>query len=83
MCLRLFKFIARRFSKSPFISKKEFGATYVPSVSGFSDVAEFALPYFAEQKRPLTFAIGCIVKKSGIVGSEIKIRIIRTWTQLG
>jgi chloramphenicol O-acetyltransferase len=70
----LFILIARYFSKDPFRVKKGFGTTYVSSVSGFSDVSGFVIPYFAGQNRPLAFAIGNIVRKPGVVGPEIKIR---------
>ncbi|MHC1775468.1 MAG: 2-oxo acid dehydrogenase subunit E2 [Lentimicrobium sp.] len=70
----LFKIIARQFSKNPFMLKKGFGTTYVSSVSGFSNVSGYILPYFAGQYRPLAFAIGNTVRKPGIAGNEIKIR---------
>jgi chloramphenicol O-acetyltransferase len=70
----LFKTLIKHFSKSPFFTKKGFGTTYVSSVSGFSDIQGFVIPYFAGSNRPLAFAIGNVVKKPGIVGSEIKIR---------
>ena len=70
----LFKLMAKIFSKNPFLVKKRFGTTYVSSVSGFSDVSGFIIPYFAGQSRPLAFAIGSLTKKPGVIGSEIKIR---------
>lgn len=70
----LIKFIIRQFSKNPFKLKKRFGTTYVTSVSGFTDVSGFIIPYFGGQNRPLAFAIGNIVKKPGVINSEIKIR---------
>lgn len=70
----LFKFIVRQISKKPLIVKKRFGTTYVTCVSGFSDVPGFAIPYVAGQTRPLAFAIGSLMKKPGVKGSEIKIR---------
>jgi chloramphenicol O-acetyltransferase len=71
---RLFKMLIKHFSKNPFLTKKGFGTTYVSSVSGFSDIPGFVIPYFAGSNRPLAFAIGNVVKKPGIVGSEIKVR---------
>ena len=44
------------------------------SVSGFTDFSGFIIPFFPGQNRPLAFAIGNIVKKPGVIGSEIKIR---------
>jgi chloramphenicol O-acetyltransferase len=71
----LFKFIAKQYSKKPFMIKKRFGTTYVSSVSGFSKVSGFVIPYFAGGKtRPVAFAIGSLVKKPGVIGQEIKIR---------
>jgi chloramphenicol O-acetyltransferase len=70
----LFKFIIRQFSKKPLKIKKRFGTTYVTSVSGFTDASGFVIPYFEGQNRPLAFAIGSIVKKPGVINSEIKIR---------
>jgi chloramphenicol O-acetyltransferase len=70
----LFRLIAKQGSKNPFFTKKGFGTTYVSSVSGLSDVSGFSIPYFAGQNRPLAFAIGNVVKKPGVVGTEIKIR---------
>jgi hypothetical protein len=66
--------IIRQYSKNPFKIKKRFGTTYVTSVSGFTDVSGFAVPFFEGQNRPLAFAIGNLVKKPGVVNSEIKIR---------
>lgn len=70
----LFQFIIRRFANDPLKIKQRFGTTYVASVSGFSDASGFIIPYFEGQNRPLAFAIGTIVKKPGVVGSEIRIR---------
>jgi pyruvate/2-oxoglutarate dehydrogenase complex dihydrolipoamide acyltransferase (E2) component len=70
----LFKYITKYYSKKPFELKKRFGTTYVTSVSGFSDVSGFVIPFIAGKTRPLAFTIGSIVKKPGIVGSEIRIR---------
>ena len=68
------KFVFRRFSNKPFKIKQRFGTTYVASVSGFTDVSGFAIPYIEGGNRPLSFAIGSIVKKPGVINSEIKIR---------
>ena len=68
------KFVFRHFSKNPFKIKQRFGTTYVTSVSGFTDVSGFAIPYFEGGNRPLAFAIGGIVNKPGVINSEIKIR---------
>jgi pyruvate/2-oxoglutarate dehydrogenase complex dihydrolipoamide acyltransferase (E2) component len=70
----LFKFITRYYSKKPLELKKRFGTTYITSVSGFSDVSGFVIPFIAGKTRPVAFTIGSIVKKPGIVGSEIRIR---------
>lgn len=70
----LFKFITRYFSKKPLMLKKRFGTTYVTSVSGFSTASGFIIPFIAGQTRPLSFTIGNIVRKPGVVNSEIKIR---------
>jgi chloramphenicol O-acetyltransferase len=70
----LSKFITNQFAKNPFRVKKGFGTTYVSSVSGFTDFSGFIIPFFPGQTRPLAFAIGNIVKKPGVVGSEIRIR---------
>jgi pyruvate/2-oxoglutarate dehydrogenase complex dihydrolipoamide acyltransferase (E2) component len=70
----LFKSITRYYSNKPLAMKKRFGTTYVTSVSGFSDVSGFVVPFIAGNTRPLAFTIGSIVKKPGIVGSEIRIR---------
>jgi pyruvate/2-oxoglutarate dehydrogenase complex dihydrolipoamide acyltransferase (E2) component len=64
----------RQISKKPLTLKKRFGTTYVTSVGGFSDANGFIIPYIAGQTRPLAFAIGNIVKKTCVFGSEIKIR---------
>ena len=58
----------------PIKIKQRFGTTYVTSVSGFSDVSGFAIPYIEGGNRPLSFAIGSIVKKPGVINSEIEIR---------
>ena len=68
------KFVFRRFSKNPFKIKQRFGTTYVTSISGFTDVSGFAIPYIEGGNRPISFAIGSIVRKPGVVNSEIKIR---------
>jgi len=68
------KFIFRRFSNKPLKIKQRFGTTYVASVSGFTDVSGFAIPYIEGGNRPLSFAVGSIVKKPGVINSEIKIR---------
>jgi pyruvate/2-oxoglutarate dehydrogenase complex dihydrolipoamide acyltransferase (E2) component len=68
------KFVFRHFSKNPFKIKQRFGTTYVTSVSGFTDVSGFAIPYIEGGNRPISFAIGSTVKKPGVVNSEIKIR---------
>lgn len=68
------KFVFRRFSKNAFKIKQRFGTTYVTSVSGFADVSGFAIPYIEGGNRPISFAIGSIVKKPGVINSEIKIR---------
>jgi hypothetical protein len=68
------KIIFRHFENKPFKIKQRFGTTYVTSVSGFSDVSGFAIPYIEGGNRPLALAIGSIVKKPGVVKSEIKIR---------
>lgn len=68
------KFVFRRFSNNPFKIKQRFGTTYVTSVSGFTDVSGFAIPYIEGGNRPISFAIGSIVKKPGVINSEIKIR---------
>ena len=68
-----FRFVFRRFSNMPFKIKQRFGTTYVTSVSGFTDVSGFAIPYIEGGNRPLSFAIGSIVKKPGVLNSEIKI----------
>ena len=68
------KFVFRRFSNKPFKIKQRFGTTYVASVSGFTDVSGFAIPYIEGGNRPLSFAIGSIAKKPGVINSEIKIR---------
>lgn len=70
----LIKFMIRQFSKNPYKIKERFGTTYVTSVSGFTDASGFVVPFFEGQNRPLAFAIGNIVKKPGIIASEIKIR---------
>ena len=70
----LFKFITKQYAKNPFLVKEGFGTTYVSSVSGFTDFSGFIIPFFPGQNRPLAFAIGNIVKKPGVIGSEIKIR---------
>jgi chloramphenicol O-acetyltransferase len=70
----LFKGLVKYFARNPFFTKKGFGTTYVSSVSGFSDIPGFVIPYFAGSNRPLAFAIGNVVKKPGIVNSEIKVR---------
>lgn len=70
----LFKIISRQISKNTSMTKKHFGTTYVTSVSGFTNVSGFAVPFIAGQTRPLAFSIGSIVKKPGIINSEIKIR---------
>jgi len=57
------KIVFRRFSNMPFKIKQRFGTTYVTSVSGFTDVSGFAIPYIEGGNRPLSFAIGSIVKK--------------------
>jgi pyruvate/2-oxoglutarate dehydrogenase complex dihydrolipoamide acyltransferase (E2) component len=62
------------FAKNPHLTKERFGTTYVSSISGFSNFSGFMIPYFAGKTRPLAFAIGNVVKKPGVVGSEIKIR---------
>jgi chloramphenicol O-acetyltransferase len=49
----LIKFFIRQFSKNPFKIKERFGTTYVTSVSGFSDISGFIIPYFEGQNRPL------------------------------
>jgi pyruvate/2-oxoglutarate dehydrogenase complex dihydrolipoamide acyltransferase (E2) component len=68
------KIIFRRFSNKPFKIKQRFGTTYVTSVSGFTDVSGFAIPYIEGGNRPLSFAISNIVKKPGVINSEVKIR---------
>jgi pyruvate/2-oxoglutarate dehydrogenase complex dihydrolipoamide acyltransferase (E2) component len=68
------KIIFRNFEKKPFKIKQRFGTTYVTSVSGFTDVSGFSIPYIEGGNRPLAFAIGSTVKKPGAVKSEIKIR---------
>ena len=68
------KLVFRRFSNMPFKIKQRFGTTYVASVSGFTDVSGFAIPYIEGGNRPLAFAIGSVVKKPGVINSEIKIR---------
>lgn len=68
------KILFRYYSTKPFFIKQRFGTTYVTSVSGFSDVSGFAIPYFEGGNRPLAFAIGSTFKKPGVVKSEIKIR---------
>ncbi|RPI19181.1 MAG: hypothetical protein EHM58_02370 [Ignavibacteriae bacterium] len=71
----LFKLITKYLSGKPFFLKKRFGTTYVSSVSGFSKVSGFVIPFFAGGKtRPLAFAIGNLMKKPGVVGSDICIR---------
>lgn len=70
----LIKFMVRRFYKNPFKIKEMFGTTYVTSVSGFSDVPGYVMPFFEGQHRPMAFAIGNIGKKPAVVGSEIHIR---------
>jgi len=69
------KLVFRRFSNMPFKIKQRFGTTYVASVSGFTDVSGFAIPYIEGGNRPLAFAIGSVVKKPGVINSEIKIRV--------
>jgi pyruvate/2-oxoglutarate dehydrogenase complex dihydrolipoamide acyltransferase (E2) component len=68
------KLVFRRFSNKPFKIKQRFGTTYVTSVSGFTDVSGFAIPYIEGGNRPLAFAIGSIVKKPGVINSAIQIR---------
>ena len=58
----------------PFKIKQRFGTTYVASVSGFTDVSGFAIPYIEGGNRPLAFAIGSVVKNPGVINSEIKVR---------
>jgi chloramphenicol O-acetyltransferase len=70
----LYKIITRYFSNNPLMVKARFGTTYVTSVSGFSDVSGFIVPFIAGKTRPLAFTIGSLTKKPGVVGSEIKIR---------
>jgi pyruvate/2-oxoglutarate dehydrogenase complex dihydrolipoamide acyltransferase (E2) component len=53
------KFVFRRFSNQPFKIKQRSG---------------FAIPYIEGGNRPLSFAIGSIVKKPGVINSRIKIR---------
>jgi chloramphenicol O-acetyltransferase len=62
------------FSKNPFTVKKGFGTTYVSSVSGFTSVSGYPIPFFGGETRPLAFAIGNLMKKPGVTGNEIKIR---------
>lgn len=68
------KYHIRRLSNRPLKIKKGFGTTYVASVSGFSNVAGFIIPFFEGQNRPVAFAIGGITKKPGVINSEIQIR---------
>ena len=70
----LIKFMIRQYSKNPFKVKERFGTTYVTSLTGFTDAPGFVVPFFEGQNRPLAFAIGNVVKKTGIINSEIKIR---------
>lgn len=70
----LVKFMIRQFEKNPYQTKERFGTTYVTSVGGFTDASGSIVPYFEGQSRPLAFAIGNIVKKPGVINSEIKIR---------
>jgi chloramphenicol O-acetyltransferase len=70
----IFICIAKAFSRNPFFIKKRFGTTYVTSVSGFSDISGFMVPFFGGQTRPLAFAIGNVTKKPGIADIEITIR---------
>jgi len=69
-----FKFLVRQLSRNPFKIKERFGTTYVTSIGGFSNVSGAIIPYFEGQNRPLAFAIGNVIKKPGIIKSEIKIR---------
>ncbi len=70
----LIKCMIRLFSKNPYRTKKMFGTTYVASLSGFTNAPGSIIPYFEGQNRPLAFAIGNIVKKPGVVNSQIQIR---------
>jgi pyruvate/2-oxoglutarate dehydrogenase complex dihydrolipoamide acyltransferase (E2) component len=70
----IFKLLITQFSKRPLNLKKGFGTTYVTSVGGFSDANGFVIPYIPGQTRPVAFVIGNIVKKTCVIGSEIKIR---------
>jgi pyruvate/2-oxoglutarate dehydrogenase complex dihydrolipoamide acyltransferase (E2) component len=70
----LIKCLIRQFSKNPYETKKRFGTTYVASLSGFTNASGSIIPYFEGQNRPLAFAIGNIVKKPGVVNSQIQIR---------
>ena len=70
----IYKIIVRHFERKPFKIKQRFGTTYVTSVSGFTDVSGFILPYIEGKNRPLAFAIGSLVKKPGIINSEITTR---------
>ncbi len=70
----LCRFVFRRFSKNVSMIKEHFGTTFVSSVSGFSDVSGFIVPFFGGQSRPLAFALGSLTQKPGVVGTEIQIR---------
>jgi pyruvate/2-oxoglutarate dehydrogenase complex dihydrolipoamide acyltransferase (E2) component len=70
----LFKYITKYYANKPLILKKRFGTTYVTSISGFSEISGFAIPFISGKTRPVAFTIGSIVKKPGVVSSEIRIR---------
>lgn len=70
----LFKYLIRRFSRNPLKVKERFGTTYVASITGFTNASGCLIPYFEGQNRPLAFAIGNVMKKPGIINSEIQIR---------
>jgi hypothetical protein len=70
----LIQFIIKQFTKNPLQMKKRFGTTYVASLSGFSDISGYIIPFFEGQNRPLAFAIGNVTKKPVAVDSEVIIR---------
>ena len=70
----VFKFIVRQISKDALKIKKRFGTTYVTSIGGFTDISGFVIPFIEGENRPLAFTIGNIVKKPGVIHSEVRVR---------
>ncbi|MGD9202306.1 MAG: 2-oxo acid dehydrogenase subunit E2, partial [Chitinispirillia bacterium] len=77
----LILFIFRILQKNHSLVKKLSGTVFITSVSMFSNVPGYIIPYIVGPKA-VSFAIGSITKKPVVINNEIKIREIINITSI-